>query len=310
TLGALLEGVWGKGRIPRDADGRIVLDESPLCIKHIVRSTLTGSRASARESSALVAMEPTESAASSAVAPDEAPCLMYTAHVMGLWRAVPMHPNYVKMNGGSTILEPFEIAPFSATIRHWVGGSTDEMTLMYRATRDGFGSEAFTARCNEDSPNTVSVIRVSSGQGNDDDSVVGGYSLRPTGGGDGSQFLIHDQTFVFMLKDGTSATRKEASTPIKWHPHPGIVTKPNPDVQNDGAWFGGEDLVTNFDETAGVCTIQTGRNHFGVGEDSPFLALDGKVVVDFEVYCYSTPAPRTTTATSTTEPGDDCLTDA
>ncbi|CAN0503228.1 unnamed protein product, partial [Scytosiphon promiscuus] len=35
-LGALLDGVWDKGRIPRDADGRIVLDESPTCIKHII----------------------------------------------------------------------------------------------------------------------------------------------------------------------------------------------------------------------------------------------------------------------------------
>ncbi|CAN0453025.1 unnamed protein product, partial [Scytosiphon promiscuus] len=48
-------------------------------------------------------------------------------------------------------------------MREWVGSSTDEMTLIYRATRDGFSNAAFTARCNHDSPKTVSLIRVSSG---------------------------------------------------------------------------------------------------------------------------------------------------
>lgn len=48
-LGALLEGVWGKERIPRDADGRIVLDESPACIKHIMHAMLNGGESSVAE---------------------------------------------------------------------------------------------------------------------------------------------------------------------------------------------------------------------------------------------------------------------
>ena len=156
-LGALLEGVWGKERIPRDADGRIVLDESPACIKHIIHAML------GRSSS--VALGLAENSARSAMAPDEAPCLIYTAHVVGLPGYVPAHPKYLKLNGGSTVLEPFEIAPLGAKIREWVGGSTEQMTLIYRATRDGFDARSFKPADNEDSPHTVSLIRVSSGQG-------------------------------------------------------------------------------------------------------------------------------------------------
>ncbi|CAN0071380.1 unnamed protein product, partial [Laminaria digitata] len=77
VLGVLLEGVWGRERIPRDADGRIVLDESPACIKHIIHKIITG-----RAGSVKVGLP--ECLARSAVAADEVPCLIYTAHVMGL----------------------------------------------------------------------------------------------------------------------------------------------------------------------------------------------------------------------------------
>ncbi|CAN0534525.1 unnamed protein product, partial [Scytosiphon promiscuus] len=50
------------------------------------------------------------------------------------------------------------------------------MTLIDRATRDGFGGKFFRGRCTAHSPNTVSLIRVSSGEGEDADTIVGGYS--------------------------------------------------------------------------------------------------------------------------------------
>lgn len=53
----------------------------------------------------------------SAVAPDKVWCLTYTAHVTGLPESmVTLHDRYVNTNGGSTILEPFEVAPLSAKI--------------------------------------------------------------------------------------------------------------------------------------------------------------------------------------------------
>lgn len=39
TLGALFDMVWGGRMVPRNADGRIVLDESPTSIKHIITET-------------------------------------------------------------------------------------------------------------------------------------------------------------------------------------------------------------------------------------------------------------------------------
>ncbi|CAM9635306.1 unnamed protein product [Laminaria digitata] len=138
-LGALLEGIWGKGRIPLDVDGCIVLDESPACVKRLIYTMLGGTNSNG---AGPVAAGMPESAARSALATDEAPCLIYTAHVMGLPGYVPMTPDYVHINGGSTILEPFELAPLGAKIWEWVGSSTEQMTPIYRATRDGFDTKA------------------------------------------------------------------------------------------------------------------------------------------------------------------------
>ncbi|CAM9105415.1 unnamed protein product, partial [Laminaria digitata] len=288
VLGALLEGVWDKERIPRDADGCIVLDESPACIRHIMNTVLNGGASSVAEGLP-------------AIAADEIPCLIYTAHVMGLPLSVPTHYAYVKMHGGSTVMEPFEIAPFSEKIRKWVGGSTDEMTLIYRATRDGFGSEPFFSRCDKDSPNTVFLLRVRSDQGNDDDSVVGGYSVFPW-----VEFI--DQAFLFTLKDG-SATRKKICKPTKWETNPCVADYTFTVNLSDGPHLG-RDLVTIFNETSGSCIIKTKPivHDNPTGESSPFLELDGRVVVEIEVYHCSTPAPPTTTVSSTTEPGGDALT--
>lgn len=122
TLGALLEGVCRKERIPRDADGRILLDEC-ACIKYIIHQMLTR-RASSGAEGVL------ESAACSSVADDEASCLVCTVHVMGLPGYVPTHPDYPHMYGGSTTLESFGIVPFCETMRDWVGGSNEENTLI------------------------------------------------------------------------------------------------------------------------------------------------------------------------------------
>ena len=307
VLGALLEGDWAQGRIPRDGDGRIVLDESPTCIKHIVVHTTL--RANGRACSLLAGLP--QRAASSAVAIDEAPCLVYAAHVMGLAGSMPAHLQYLKINGGCTTLEPFEIAPFTANIREWVGGSTDELTLIYRATRDGFGREEFRARCNKHSPETVSLIRVSSGQENDDDSVVGGRTCSPWVNASGSRQQILDHTFVFMLKDG-SATRRDLWRPLKWNTNPEHLHDFFNVHRSDGPYFGAGDLATTFDKASGSCTIKTKHSpgHFRISKDSPFLALNGEKVVDIEVYRCSNSVSREATAPSTTKSRGDVLTDA
>ncbi|CAM9203794.1 unnamed protein product [Laminaria digitata] len=310
VLGALLEGVWGEGRIPRDADGRIVLDESPMSMRHIIHNMLTGRGAS----SVAVGLPDSAASSSSAVAIDEAPCLIFTAHVMGLPGYVPAHPRYVNMNGSSTTLEPFEIAPFCGLIRRWVGDTKDEMTLVYRATRDGFGRKAFITSCNKDSsPRTVSLFRISPDQGSeDDDSVVGLYSRLPWSTIAGTQLLIDEgAAFVFMLKDGR-ATPERLGKPTRWRPTFAYMDKSFVVPRSDGPYVGGDDLVTTFDRTSGSCTLQTKHHegHFETGSSALFSALNGKNVVEIEVYRYSTPSRTTTPAPSTTKPDGDALTDA
>ena len=301
TLGALLEGTWDEGRIPRDVHGRIVLDESPTCIKDLIHAMITG-----RSSAGAVGI--LESASNRAVSIDKVQGLIYTAHVMGLPGYIPAHPDYVKINGGSTILEPYEIGQFSATIRNWVGGSTDEMTLIYRATRDGFDNESFKTRCNEYSPETVSVIRVRSGKGNThEDSVVGSYSVVPLGDKMWKKGWALGDMFVFMLTDGRAAPKKVLDTPVKWHPSPDSADANVRVTRSNGACFGGYDLVAMFDGAPRRCILKTGRKTFDIEKDSPFLALNGKKVVEIEVYRYSTQDVPTPTAPSLAEPNGDAL---
>lgn len=110
VLFALLEGVWDKGRVPRDADGRIVIDESPACFKHIRHAMLNEWRVELFFSSVLIialAEGQPEVAPRPAVTIDEFPCLIYTAYlyVLRLPGCVPAHPRCVRITGGgSTVL--------------------------------------------------------------------------------------------------------------------------------------------------------------------------------------------------------------
>eukprot|EP00904_Undaria_pinnatifida_P000590 jgi/Undpi1/10531/HiC_scaffold_29.g12981.m1 len=304
-LGALLGGVWDEGRIPLDADGRIVLDESPAFINRIIHTMLTG-----RASPQAVGLP--KSTTHGTVGIDEVPCGIYTAHVMGLPRYMPTHPNYMKVEGGSTVLEPFEIAPLGAKIRGWIGGSTEQMTLIYRATRDGFDTKQFKPKCDEDTrSHVVSLVRVSTGQA-DDDSVVGGYSVLPWGAGSDVRLkqTVSAETFSFMLKDGRAA-RKGASKPTKWKPYPKHVGRTFVTGNLVGAAICANDLRTALNVPDGGYVLKTALETFDIEGDSPLLALSGEKVVDVEIYrCSTLASPVATTATNTSEPGGDVFTDA
>ncbi|CAN0266648.1 unnamed protein product, partial [Laminaria digitata] len=106
-------------------------------------------------------------------------------------------------------------------------------------------------------------------------------------------------------------TRKDPSPPTKWSPYPkqvGVTFAVDRNYR--GACVGSRDLYTKLDKQTGGYTLDTGRKTFDIEEDSPFLALRGKKVVEIEVYRYSTPAPLTPTAarsTTRTEPSGDSL---
>ncbi|CAB1098618.1 unnamed protein product [Ectocarpus sp. CCAP 1310/34] len=131
ALGTLCEAEWDK-RVPRDSDGRIVLDESPTCPR------VWG----AREEHDL--------------APDDKPELLYyTARVLGLrGQSAPFD---MPMRGGPNILEPHETKRLTAIVQGWCPGHPGGLELLYRASRDGWSARSFDDKCRDGSPSTISL---------------------------------------------------------------------------------------------------------------------------------------------------------
>ncbi|CAN0083927.1 unnamed protein product, partial [Ectocarpus sp. 12 AP-2014] len=162
ALGNLCEAKWDK-RVPRDSDGRIVLDESPTCVKHLFQDLLT----------------PPSLAKGTVVreddfARDETPDLLrYRARVLGLLGYFA--PIGMPITGGTTIFEPHEVGRLTAVVQGWCPGHPACLELLYRASRDGWNGAAFVEKCGDDSPSTITFFRVK-GQGTGGtDSIVGGF---------------------------------------------------------------------------------------------------------------------------------------
>ncbi|CAN0534826.1 unnamed protein product, partial [Ectocarpus sp. 12 AP-2014] len=155
TLGDLFEGcVWDK-RLPRSEDGRIVLDESPVCGEELLHDG-----ASSKRSGNINLLD------------DEKPFIGYVASALGLDLGM-------KVTGGSTTLQPHEIGQLTAIMQGWCPGRPAGVELLYRASRDGWSGDAFHARCGDDSPSTISLFRVKAQGANTSDSVVGRFSGVP-----------------------------------------------------------------------------------------------------------------------------------
>lgn len=76
TLASLFERVWDK-RLPRDADGFVVLDESPTCVKYILHALLNASGAPLGTAKLTLLM-------GDGLPPDEQAYLPYIRHALGL----------------------------------------------------------------------------------------------------------------------------------------------------------------------------------------------------------------------------------
>ncbi|CBJ28927.1 conserved unknown protein [Ectocarpus siliculosus] len=95
ALENLFEAEWDK-RVPGDSDGRIVLDESPTCVKHLVHGLLTRSSLA----------EDTAAREGEVACDDKLDLLDYTARVLGLsGRLVPVLMSII---GGTSISEPHQ----------------------------------------------------------------------------------------------------------------------------------------------------------------------------------------------------------
>ena len=273
ALGGLFEGIWESKRVPRDAAGRLVLDESGVCVKHIIRTMLNeGCSGSA------VAKTGSGRAGRSALSPDDSLHLMHMSYALGTWQAIPTDTKHTILKGSSTILRPPELLRTGAVLRGWgVGGREEgEMYLIYRASRDGFDTKSFRARCSKDFRKTVTLIRVGTDAR---DSVVGGYSPVPWAEIPENRSVNNREAFIFMLRDGTCA-HPNAFTPARWRCSAGRGTLQA--TPTSGPLFGASDLRANFNEREG-CTIKTGQDVFRA-DSAAFLGLNGNAVLDVEVW--------------------------
>lgn len=291
AFGALVSGVWDK-RVPRDSDGRIVLDESPTCLKHIIHTLLNS------------CVTPSVSGghtSRSAVAADEEAYLMYISHVLGLSAAIPTFQKRMLVEGGSVIASsPFDIPVWSSVIRGWCPGEFNGLRLLYRASRDGFSSEKFR-RAVGGTATTITLVqaRAPSG-GTESTSVVGGYSGEaswnsPSAYGGPRR---SNSAFIFMLD-----SPEEGFEPVRWGLKSGSEESAvnccgGNSSQYFGPCFGNHDMRVNFHPTT-ECTLSTGRGTYDVDGESTFLALNGGVVLDVEVFrVYSVPEQVETPASS------------
>ncbi|CAN0145752.1 unnamed protein product, partial [Scytosiphon promiscuus] len=286
VLGSLFEQMWDK-RVPRDADNRIVLDESPACVKHIIYVLLKDGCATRARATAATSCS---AAASAAVPVDEEAHLLYVSHVFGLSSVIPTCPRTKDMvvDGGSTIASPVQLPRWSSMIQAWCPGNPVGLRLLYRGSRDGFATKPFQ-RCVCGVSDTVTLIRVKS----DDegtDSVVGGYSdielvPREVGIETGNQFST--RAFLFLLDSPEGGSQAEKKWGLKEGGDTCAVHWPETADIHAGPAFGLEDLC-----------------FYDIDDESPFLDVDGGQVTEIEVYGVEhwPVEPEATAPDTTTEP--------
>lgn len=203
TLANLFDGEWDS-RVPRDKDGRIFLDESPLIVKLLQRvqdTTWSNVRA-------YVISPDVTTPALNVFADDQLSYLTNAARVFGLRNSLLGK----QAMGVSTVLKDDELDLLSVTIHNWCPGDPRCLELIYRGSRDGLKRDAFFKCCTEDSPSTITLIKVNYDSYSDRSSVIGGFSSVPW---DPERSFSCPNAFIFVVKDD-STTGEERFQPVKW----------------------------------------------------------------------------------------------
>lgn len=283
TLGNLFEARWD-ARVPRDSDGRIVLDESPVCVKHLVHILFPGTH---EIEAGLVA--------------EEKPYLPYVAHALGL-STIGMSPTGMSVEGGSAILRPGEKGPLTAALQGWCPGKPAGLQLLYRASRDGWSTPSFREKCG-DSRSTITLFQVGHGDGA---SIVGGFSSvswavhtissqasfqnypyynngQPS---QPSQAILSASeasrdAFIFMLKNGAA---RYTFQPTRWTIRPGekYASKAVSWDFDRTPCFGESDLFSPLSSRHGPLWIS--NNTYDIPAGSAILHLAGQAVSEIEVF--------------------------
>lgn len=296
-----------------------MLDESPACVKHIIYLLLkdgctTRARATASTSRPAAAVAP--------VPADEEAYLLYVSHVFGLSSVIPTCPRTKDMTveGGTTIASPDQLPRWTSMIQAWCPGNAVGLSLLYRASRDGFSTKPFQRRVRGVS-GTVTLIRVKSDD-EDTGSVVGGYSdielvPREVGIETGNQFS--NAAFLFLLDSpaaGFQTAKKwslkegESACAIHWPETADIHAGPAFGLEDMCVTFGGSESESESESKSesSSCTLSTKGEFYDVGKKSPFLKFDGEEVTEIEVFrvehwpdLSEEPVPETTVAPSISE---------
>ncbi len=259
TLGDLLEDAWDE-RVPRDEGGRVVIDESPMCVKYLI-DVLKRSAGNVR------VLEP--------IPLDEKAHLDYISGILGerLQANCPVprdelvlpHSKVTTMvvSTGGTVLGHGELLQVMVHARKssWFPGDPHKLELIYSSSRDGMNAEAFYSRCGGASTSTFTVVSYETetwvnpgGYRQTHGHIVGGFSDVPWTPSSGSVRFIHSaNAFIFSLKhDGRDIDPKRYGL-RKDHADYAISSGPNL-----GPSFAG-DLSITFagTDTGGTATIST-----------------------------------------------------
>ncbi|CAM9567148.1 unnamed protein product [Scytosiphon promiscuus] len=270
TLAKLFMGGDWDQRVPRDADGLVVVDESPACVRHLIHTFTIQDSRSASSSRAL----------NDALPADEKPHLPYVSRALGLSKTLPL-PR-LTLFGGSSILDPKELG----TILYGWFPFKDNAELIYRASRDGWTPEDFHARCKDDSPSTITLCRVMDHPTGRSCSIVGGFSsVSWTPSGTDGDYASSEGAFLFMLKHGL-ASKEDSFAPIRWEVGDedqavflSSISLPH---------FGGGDL--SLVGPPYPC-LQTGRETYKIPANASILLLDGRTLMEIEVFRLSDGKP-------------------
>ena len=278
ALAALYDGGWDS-RVPRDKDGRIFLDESPTIFQHLFNKQL---KASAMPQTTVISRDVTFP---NSIAADQLSYLSHDSNDLGF--------KIVRVVGGSTVLTEDELQKFAVQVRSWCPGDPQRLELIYRGSRDGLTADAFHAKCTDESPSTITLVKVNHRGTDSDSSVIGGFSSVfwvPTGNhkhvyhGDDSdnEDTWYDEkdsphAFVFLVKDGYSTEGQEYQ-PVRWIlPRSSIYCgeKLGPDFGDGG-----------FEVAFSPCQLFLGCDIANTTEDevTELLSLNKENVSEIEVY--------------------------
>ncbi len=254
-------GIVDEKRLPVSADGRVVLDESPVCVERLVNeaSQRCGTKRSSR---ALQAEEDFPE--------DELPYLRHVANVLGL------SSQSVRPTGGTTVLEAGkEERTLTATILDWCPGTSAGLEVLYRASRDGWTAQAFHDKCGG-CASTITLARVKRRGSETTDSVVGGYSSVPWTSTSGD---YHESpgAFVFLLKDGIGNGQ-----PTKWSVKDGYRHKAVYLHESCGPTFGYNDLEVGKWEGTSTRIYMDPNGDYDTGRH--FQAPSGRKLRELEVF--------------------------